>query len=97
MSKMGSHDPFGHLKHKLWPKVKNRPNFLMFMSLTTYYWKVLHEGYNFVLDLMSIGGLHTKLWALKIIRVLILRNFGCRNPSLGLTTKARAYKGANQE
>jgi hypothetical protein len=20
MSKMGFHDPFGHLKHKLWPK-----------------------------------------------------------------------------
>jgi hypothetical protein len=20
MSKMGSYDPFGHLKHKLWPK-----------------------------------------------------------------------------
>ncbi len=20
MSKMGSHDPFGHFKHKLWPK-----------------------------------------------------------------------------
>jgi hypothetical protein len=20
MSKVGSHDPFGHLKHKLWPK-----------------------------------------------------------------------------
>jgi hypothetical protein len=20
MSEMGSHDPFGHLKHKLWPK-----------------------------------------------------------------------------
>ncbi len=20
MSKMGSHDPFGHMKHKLWPK-----------------------------------------------------------------------------
>jgi hypothetical protein len=20
MSKMGSHDPFGHLQHKLWPK-----------------------------------------------------------------------------
>jgi len=20
MSRMGSHDPFGHLKHKLWPK-----------------------------------------------------------------------------
>ncbi len=24
MSKMGSHDPFGHLKHKLWPKEKAR-------------------------------------------------------------------------
>jgi len=22
MSKMGSHDPFGHLNHKLWPKEK---------------------------------------------------------------------------
>jgi hypothetical protein len=30
MSKMGSHRPFGHLKHKLWPKevgkVRNRQN-----------------------------------------------------------------------
>jgi hypothetical protein len=24
MSKMGSHDPFGHLKHKLWPKERWR-------------------------------------------------------------------------
>jgi hypothetical protein len=24
MSKMGSHDPFGHLKHKLWPKERMR-------------------------------------------------------------------------
>ncbi len=24
MSKMGSHDPFGHLKHKLWPKERPR-------------------------------------------------------------------------
>jgi len=25
MSKMGSHDPFGHLEHKLWPKeVRNQ-------------------------------------------------------------------------
>jgi hypothetical protein len=23
MSKMGSHDPFGHLKHKLWPKKRS--------------------------------------------------------------------------
>ncbi len=23
MSEMGSHDPFGHLKHKLWPKERS--------------------------------------------------------------------------
>jgi hypothetical protein len=23
MSKMGLHDPFGHLKHKLWPKERS--------------------------------------------------------------------------
>jgi hypothetical protein len=26
MSKMGSHDPFGHLKHKLWPKERSGVN-----------------------------------------------------------------------
>jgi len=29
-------------------------------------WKVLDEGYNFVLDFVSIGGLHTKLWGPKV-------------------------------
>jgi hypothetical protein len=24
MSKIGSHDPFGYLKHKLWPKKKSK-------------------------------------------------------------------------
>ncbi len=32
-------------------------------------WKVLDKGYNFVLDLISIGGLHTKLRATKITGV----------------------------
>ncbi len=27
MSKMGSHDPFGHLKRKLWPKERPRVKF----------------------------------------------------------------------
>jgi len=63
---MGSHDPFGHLKHKLWPKegplkVRNRLDFLVFRWLATYQWKALNEGYNFSLDLISIEGLHTKL------------------------------------
>jgi hypothetical protein len=35
----------------------------------TNFWKALNEGYNFALDLISIKGLHTKLWALKVTRV----------------------------
>ncbi len=50
-------------------KVRNRPNFLTCKWCVTYYWKALDEGYNFFLDLISIGGLHTKLWAPKITRV----------------------------
>jgi len=33
----------------------------------TYSWKTLDKGYNFASDLISIGGLHAKLWALKAI------------------------------
>jgi hypothetical protein len=85
MSKMGSHDPFGHLKHKLWPnlrakrqigkfdsrplKVKNRPDFLVCRWLATYHWKDFDKGYNFALDFISIGGLHTKVWAPKLAKV----------------------------
>jgi len=49
---------------------------------STYRWKALDEGYNFALDLISIGGLHTKLWASKVARVLILGilGFPFRNP-----------------
>jgi hypothetical protein len=85
MSKMGSHDPFGHFKHKLWPKerlgvkfdswplkVHNHPNFLACRWCATYRWKALDEDYNFALDLISIEGLHAKLWAPKS-RVLIVR------------------------
>jgi len=38
----------------------------------TYRWKALNEGYNFILDLISIGGLHTKLWGPKVVEVLTL-------------------------
>ncbi len=80
---MHSHDPFGHLKHKLWPKersiwlwplkVNNCPNFLACRWRETYRWKALDEGYNFAWDLISIGGLHTKLWDPKIVRIPTLR------------------------
>jgi hypothetical protein len=47
-------------------KVQNRPNFLACKWLATYCWKDLDEGYNFDLDLISIEGFHTKLWAPKL-------------------------------
>jgi hypothetical protein len=36
-----------------------------------YCWKALNEGYNFSLDLTSIGGFQKKLWASKVVGVLI--------------------------
>jgi hypothetical protein len=42
-------------------KVKNHPDFLVCRWRATYHWKALDKGYNFALDLISIGGLHAKL------------------------------------
>jgi hypothetical protein len=42
-------------------KVKNRPNFLACKQRATYRCNAPDEGYNFALDLITIGGLHTKL------------------------------------
>jgi hypothetical protein len=84
---MSSHDPFGHLKHKLWPKERSGVKLAVWLPIiesqestwflvcrwhATYHWKALDEGYNFSLDLISIGGLHTKLWPRKVARVPIL-------------------------
>jgi hypothetical protein len=100
MSWMGSHDPFGSLKHKLWPKkgresncqFDSRPlkvnNFLDFLGYrwrATYHWKAFDEGYNFALDLTSIGVFHEKLWASKVTGVPILGISGL--PSGSLRTK----------
>jgi len=53
-----------------WPlKVKNRPSFLSCKWRVTYRWKVFNKGYYFTLDLISIGGLHTKVWPSKVTRV----------------------------
>jgi hypothetical protein len=50
-----------------WPlKVRNLPDFLMCRWCATYCWKDLGEGYNFASDLISIGGLHAKLWVPKV-------------------------------
>jgi hypothetical protein len=60
-----------------WPlKVRNHPNFFMWRWRVTYRWKYLDEGYNFVLDLISIRGLHAKLWGPKVVRVWIVGILG---------------------
>jgi hypothetical protein len=49
------------------------------------------QDYNFALNLISIEGLHTKLWALKVVRVPILKISGL--PLRSLETKW--HLGAN--
>ncbi len=86
MSKMGSHDPFGHMKRKLWPKeglgiklplkVKNHCDFFLCKWHATYRWKACDKGYNFFLNLILVRGFHTKLWAPKIMEIRNFGNFG---------------------
>jgi hypothetical protein len=57
-----------------WPlKVGNHPDILAFRWRVTYHWKALDDGFNFVLNLISIQGLHAKLWAPKIAGVPVGR------------------------
>ncbi len=51
----------------------------------TYHWKVLDECYNFALDLIAIRGLHVKLWAPKVARVLVVKI-----PGLSLVARQNA-------
>jgi hypothetical protein len=50
-------------------EVGNCPDFLAFRWHATYCSKALDKWYNFALDLISIGGLHTKLWPHKVVGV----------------------------
>ncbi len=50
-------------------KVRNQPDFLVCRWRATYCWKDSDEGYNFAWDLISIRGLHAKLWGLKVAGV----------------------------
>ncbi len=71
-------------------KVYNRPNLLTFKLRATYCWKDLDKDYKFFLNITSIGGVHKKLWAFKVVKVPISRfliwesgdkmTFGC-NPN----------------
>jgi hypothetical protein len=55
----------------------------MFKWRATYFLKALDKGYNFSIDLISIRGLHTKLWTSKVIGVPILGILGLPLGRLG--------------
>jgi hypothetical protein len=94
---MGLRCPFGHLKHELWLKesresnwqfdsrplkVRNRPDFWACKWRATYNWKTLDKGYNFALDIIAIGGFHSKFCAPKVAIVPTVGILGLplRNP-----------------
>jgi hypothetical protein len=61
------------------------------MLCATYCWKDLDEDYNFALDLVSIRGLHAKLWGSKVADISTL---GISGLSLGsLRTKCHLDVG----
>jgi hypothetical protein len=81
MSKMASHESFGHPQHKLWAKegsgiklavwlpttkVKNRPDPGVCRWIATHHSKALEESYKFALDLITIRGLSWELWVPKV-------------------------------
>jgi hypothetical protein len=83
---MGFHYPFGYLNISYGQnkgresncqfdsrplKVKNCRNLFACRWCATYHWKVLDDEYNFSSNLISIGGLHTNLWASKVVGVPI--------------------------
>jgi hypothetical protein len=59
-------------------KVGNFPDLLACRWRATCHWKDFDKGYKFALNLISIGGLHTKLWAPKVGTV-------ARVPTLGIS------------
>jgi hypothetical protein len=80
-------------------KVGNRPDSLACRWHTTYHWKALDKSYNFASDLISIGGLHVKLWRPKVVGVptlaiskLPLWNHGTRSHlDVGPVERRRVY------
>jgi len=52
-------------------------------GLATYHWKAFDDSYNFALDLISIEGLHAKLWRPKVEGVPTLAILGLPLGSLG--------------
>jgi hypothetical protein len=80
-------------------KVRNRPDFLTCRWRARYRWKALNKGYNVSSNLISIRGLHTKLWAPKVAKVPTLAILGLplENPdtkchlNVGFVERRRSY------
>jgi hypothetical protein len=70
MSKMGLQDPFRNLKHKLWPKEGSGiARFPCVQVACQILLERFRQGLQVCLDLISIEGLHAKLWAFKVVGV----------------------------
>jgi hypothetical protein len=77
-------------------KVGNRPNFLACRWRVTYHWKAINEGYNFASNLISLRGLHAKLWGPKVAGVPTLGILKLPNGHLDVSLVERHivyYKG----
>jgi len=80
-------------------KFGNRPDLLRCKWRVTYHWKALNDSYNFVSDLISIRGLHRKLWAPKVSKIptLAISRFPSGSPGtkchldVGLVEKHEVY------
>jgi hypothetical protein len=80
-------------------KVRNQPDFLACRWRATYRSKALDKAYNFASNVISIGGLHTKLWGPKVTWVSTLGILGLpfRSPGtechldVGLVQRHRIY------
>jgi hypothetical protein len=68
----------------------NLPDSLAYRH-ATYYWKTFDKGYNFALNLISIGWLHVKLWGPKVAGIPMLTISGL--PFGSLTTKCHLDVG----
>jgi hypothetical protein len=107
---MGSHDSFGHLKHKLWPKerpgiklavwfptIKSREStqFPCVQVACDILLKSSRRGLQLYLYLISIEGLHTKLWGPKVARVPTLAILGVSRQKchldVGLMERHKVY------
>ncbi len=91
MFKMGSHDPFGNLKHKLWPKKRSRvklpiwlatiksresPRFHRVQMVCDILLENSWQGLQFCFRSHLNRSLHAKLWAHKIMGVPVVKMLG---------------------